>query len=129
MLAAQAWAASLALALHNAEEVALDLPAWADAHPQIAAFNWSSGSDAFSIAALIIVLLAGGLALWVQLRPATWMRHALRILALVMLINAASHMALSLYTASLMPGVISATFVLVPVFAWIIRGNGRDAAT
>lgn len=128
VLAAQAWAAAFALALHNAEEVLLNLPAWADAHPQTAAFNWSSGSDAFSIIALVIVVMAIGFALWVQLRPAVWMRLLLRLLAWVMLINAASYMAISLYTGSLMPGVVSAVIILVPVFSLIVRGTGPRAA-
>lgn len=118
--AARFWVAAFALALHNAEEVWRDLPAWADAHPATAAFNWSSDSGAFATIAGLIVFAVVGLALAAQFRPAPWMAPLLRALSIVMLLNAASHIGLSLYTGSLMPGVITAVFVLVPVFLWTL---------
>jgi hypothetical protein len=118
-LAARAWAAALALSIHNAEEIALGLPGWAEAHPQTAGFNWSAGSNAFMFTAVLLMGAAFLSALMAQLSPRRWMGAWLKVVAVVMLVNAASHLALSVYTGSLMPGVVSAFLVLLPVFGWI----------
>lgn len=72
----------------------------------------------FTAAGLTLLVLA--MALAASLRPGRWTEPALQILAWVMLANAASHIGLSLLTGSVMPGVVSAVFILLPVMSWIV---------
>lgn len=119
LVAARFWAAALALGLHNAEEIALDLPGWASSHPELVTLTWSANSAAFTITAVLLVGAAVLFALGAQLRPQRWMSSALRLFAIIMLVNAASHLALSIWTGSVMPGTWTAGLVVLPVFGWL----------
>lgn len=121
----RAWTAAAAAVLaHNAEESLLGLPGWVSAHPALPWLDWMAWPGAFDIGVAIVSLLVGVLALYAIATGPTWSRLALRVLAFVMLINAASHVGLSLMTASVMPGAVTALFVLAPVMGivlWITR--------
>jgi hypothetical protein len=117
-LAARAWAAAFALALHNGEEVLLGLPAWGRSHPDYAMAIWSD--TGFALVAMLLVLAAILFGLWCQFRPHRWQAPLLRLFAFVMLLNTGSHLALSLMTGSLMPGAVTALLVVPPVFLWIL---------
>lgn len=118
-LARRAGAAALALFVHNSDEILGDLPGWAAARPELGWMARAQAGHWFVPTAIGLVVLAAGLALWAFMAPARWMETALRLFAWVMLFNAATHLALGLMTASVMPGLISAMLVLVHVFGWI----------
>lgn len=117
-LAAQAWAAAAALALHNAEEVLGGLPAWGRAYPRYSLAIWSDRT--FAVLATVLVLAAGCFALWCQCSTNRWQNRVLGLFTVVMLFNVASHLALSVMTASRMPGLLTALSVNLPVFGCIV---------
>lgn len=102
----------------HGEEVLLGLPAWGRARPDYAMAIWSD--TGFALVAILLVLAAILFALWCQRRPHRWQASILRLFALVMLLNTASHLALSLVTRSLMPGLVTALLVVLPVFLWVL---------
>lgn len=113
---------------HNAEEYLRDLPAWASesAPPWIAAFH--SGQAGFGVAAGLLTLAALVVAvLAAALRPA-WSGEVLACFAFVLLVNAASHTALSVLTLSLMPGVFTSP-LLVLLGAYLVLRLPRVRAT
>lgn len=81
---------------------------------------WSDAAFAIIAVLLVLAAVAFAFALWCQFRPHRWQAPMLRLFALVMLLNAGSHLALSLITASIMPGLVTALLVIVPVFGWIV---------
>lgn len=117
-------AAILAFALHAGEEALSGLPQWATVHPLVPWMASMLSGDRFILVAgalTLVVLAVGGYA--VAVRPG-WSGLLLRVLAWVMLANAASHVVLSILTMSYMPGLVTAVLVLVPVFsfaAWRVR--------
>lgn len=122
-------AATAAFLIHNAEEVIFGLPAWANAHPTAGWVATMMPEQRFVPAVIglsIVVLALAVLGTW---RPAPWSRQVLRFFAVVMLLNAASHVGLSLWTASIMPGLWTALILLLPVLGWIaIRPPARRHA-
>ena len=121
----RAWvAATAAFLIHSIEEKALDLPAWTTAHPTFPWLNWMAPKGVFSIATGVLSLVVGAVAVYAIATGPGWSRRALQVLAIVMLANAASHIALSLATDSAMPGVATAALVIFPVMLgvlWAIR--------
>jgi hypothetical protein len=121
----RAWAAAVAAFLvHNVEEVALDLPAWSAAHPVLPGAPWLVSLPAFTIATGVLTIVVGATAPFAMATGPRWSRLALAVFALIMLANAATHLALSLWTSSLMPGAVTAALLVVPVFSgvlWAIR--------
>ncbi|ASO21704.1 hypothetical protein AHOG_20435 [Actinoalloteichus hoggarensis] len=115
-----AWAV-VSFALHNAEEWLGDLPAWSVAQP---ALPWSvpvESSAAFGLAVAMLtvaVALAGVVAVVTR---ASWSAETLSCFAIVLLINVVSHVALSLATWSLMPGVLTGVALLLPAALVILR--------
>lgn len=121
----RAWAAAMvAFLAHNAEEVALDLPAWSESHTIIPWLGWMGPPGAFTIAIGLISLAVGAVALYAIATGPRWSRLALEIIAIVMLVNAATHVTLSVVTSTLMPGVVTAALVVAPVMTgvlWAVR--------
>ncbi len=116
----RAWAAATAAFLvHNVEEVARDLPDWVKSFPLASWLNWMSDGR-FAIAVAVLTVAVGALALFCIATGPRWSRLALSIFAIVMLLNAASHVALSLWTSSLMPGVVTAALVITPVMIGVL---------
>jgi hypothetical protein len=124
----RAWAAGIAAFLvHNVEEVASDLPAWAVAHPVLLWLGWMAPAGWFAIAVGVLTLGVGGLALYAMSTAPRWSGWALVAFAVVMLANAASHIVLSVMTSSVMPGVVTAGLVIAPVFAGVLWAVLRRA--
>ena len=120
-------AGALAFLLHNGEEALADLPGWSEAHPQLGWMAAVMPRERFLIAAAGLTLLVLALALAASLRPGRWSEPVLQVLAWIMIVNATSHVALSLLTGSIMPGVISAVLILLPVMGWIVATRPRQA--
>lgn len=100
-------------AVHNTEEYLRDLPGWAAEHapPWIAAVH--PGQAGFGLAvglltltALLVTVVA------TTLRP-VWSAEVLVCFTVVLLVNAASHLAMSALTSSAMPGVFTSPLLVV----------------
>ncbi|WP_017582158.1 HXXEE domain-containing protein [Nocardiopsis valliformis] len=100
-------------AVHNAEEYLRDLPGWAAEHapPWIAAVH--SGQPGFGLAVGLLTLAALLVAVLASTLRPTWSAEVLVCFAVVLLINAASHLAVSALTFSAMPGVFTSPLILV----------------
>ena len=114
---ARLWLPVLALfSLHNIEEIGLDLPAWGRAHGFVLP---TTALDRTGFALLIAGLTLAVIALAYALRAsARFTRLALLGFLGAMALNFVQHIALSLVTTSVQPGVISAV-LLMPVFGWL----------
>lgn len=111
----------LALAVHNLEEVALDLPRWAADHPFLPSAVLHGDQAQFGLAVLIVtsvVAVIGGIA--IVRRPA-WSGEVLSCLAHVLLINATSHIAVSAVSWSVMPGLVTGVVLLLPIGLLVVR--------
>ena len=122
------WAAAfLALLIHNAEELLLNLPAWAAAQPQ---WRWAAGvmpEGRFQAVVMVLTLLALLLAIVGTVRPTRWTEALLLLLAGVMLFNAATHIVVSLLARAAMPGVVTSVVLVLPVMLWILASRPRHA--
>lgn len=128
----RAWmAAAAAFLIHNVEETTLDLPGWSVAHPVLTWFGWMEQPGLFSIAVGIMSLAVGCGAIYAIATGPSWSGWVLHLFAFVMLLNALGHISISLMTSSLMPGVITAVLVILPVMAgvfWVTRDRARGLA-
>lgn len=124
----RAWAAAMAAFLaHNVEEVVSDLPAWATAHPVLPWLGWMAPAGLFTAAVGAVTLAVGALALYAMTTAPRWGSWALAAFAVVMLLNAVSHIVLSVMTSTMMPGALTAMVVIVPVFAAVLWAVLRRA--
>lgn len=124
----RAWmAAAAAFLVHNVEEVVLDLPVWSAAHPILPWLNWMEQPGAFPLAVGVLSLAVGSGAIYAIATGPSWSGWALACFAIVILINAASHVALSVMTSSLMPGVFTAGLVITPVMLGVLWAMKRRA--
>lgn len=122
----RAWMAWIAAFLaHNAEEVASDLPAWSERQTLIPWLGWMGPPGAFTAAVTILSLVAGAVTLYAIATGPRWSGLVLGILAIIMLVNAATHIALSVATGTLMPGVATAALVVAPMMAGILWAMRR----
>ncbi len=124
-LPARAWVFALAFALHNAEELLLDLPLWVASRPQLGVLAALQGGGWFAPAALALSIGAVLLALIAARFPQRWMEFLLRIAAVLMLANSLSHLAFSILAESLMPGTLTALLVVAPVSLWLLLTPGK----
>ena len=117
----RAWAAAMtAFLVHNVEEVAGDLPSWAASHSLLPRLGWMAGSGRFVVSIGVLTLTVGAIALFAMTTAPRWSRAVLVVFAVVMLVNAASHVALSLWSSSLMPGTVTAAIIVAPVFVGVL---------
>jgi hypothetical protein len=117
----RAWATAMtAFLVHNVEEVIGDLPSWAASQSLLPWLGWMAGSGPFVISVGVLTLAVGGIALFAMTTAPRWSRAALVVFAVVMLGNAAGHIALSLWTSTLMPGAVTAAIVVAPVFVGVL---------
>lgn len=124
----RAWTATAtAFLLHNVEEVVLNLPDWSASHPAPPWFSWMQQPGVFAIAVGALSLAVGCCAIYAIATGPSWSRWGLTLLATVMLLNAASHVGLSIMTSTLMPGVITATLVVAPAMLGAIWAAWRRA--
>ncbi len=115
----------MAFALHNAEELLLDLPLWVASRPQLGVIAALQGGGWFAPAALALSIGAVLFALIAARFPHPWMGFLLRIAAVLMLANSLSHLVFSIVTASLMPGTLTALVVVAPVSLWLLLSPGK----
>lgn len=111
----------LALAVHNLEEVLLDLPRWAADRPFLPSAALYGEQAQFGLAVLIVtgvVAVIGAIA--IVRRPA-WSAEVLACLAHVLLINAATHVVVSAVSWSLMPGLVTGVLLLLPIGLLVVR--------
>lgn len=123
------WLALLATVLvHNAEELIGDLPGWNQQHQLIP--GPPLNDPAVFTAAVVALSAAGVVVTWIAVRRRPeWSTPALATAAVVMLLNALSHLAFSMVSASYMPGVLSAAALVLPAsvltVGWLYRGRSR----
>lgn len=126
------WAAAMAAFIaHNVEESVLNLPAWVEAHPVLPWLGWMAPAGTFATAVGVLTAAVGGVAIYAMATGPRWSRWALIVFAVVMLLNAVSHVALSLIASSAMPGMWTAAFVVAPVFTgvlWAVLRRQGDLA-
>lgn len=116
------WAATvLALAVHNAEEWLLGMTGWMAAHPWTPGRFLHGDQQQFALALVIVtaaVLTIGVVAVSTR---AKWSAETLVCIAYVQIINAGSHLVVSVVSWSVMPGVITGVLVLLPLGLIITR--------
>ncbi|MGL3150519.1 HXXEE domain-containing protein [Microbacterium sp. A82] len=116
------WAATIvALALHNAEEWLLGLTGWIAAHPWMPGRSLHGDQAQFGLALLLVTAAVVTIAVIAVSTRAEWSAEALACVAYALLINAGSHLVISVASWSLMPGVISGLFILLPLGLIIVR--------
>lgn len=119
---AQLWAATtVAVALHDAEELLLDLTGWIARHPWLPGRSLHGDRAEFALVLAIITAAVLTIAVASVASRAPWSAEALVCVAYALLINGVSHGLLSLASWSPMPGVVSGSLVLIPLAALIIR--------
>ena len=123
---ARLWIAIFTLfELHNAEEIVRDLPTWGRAHmPGLAGLTLGRPGFAAVIAVLSAVLFAIA---WTFRNKAGATRRLQMLFLAVMLAVFVWHIAISIHTRSLQPGVVTAAAFL-PVYAWMLARLRRVTA-
>lgn len=109
--------AIIIFALHNAEEVFRGLPDWAVEHPQ---FPTTLSTTSFTWATILLTLGVGVTAYILTQKSPQWSKTFLVGFCIVMIVNMLSHITFSLLTQTLMPGVITAVVLVIPVYGWLI---------
>lgn len=118
-LSARATLLFVAFALQNTEET-LFLPGWLEA--QRPEFDWP-GPAQYGVAAMLLTLTAAGIVILSgQRRFAGLWAWALACLSGALLMNAVTHVLMSIANLSLMPGVISGVVLMGPVAIWMLAG-------
>lgn len=116
------WAAAVgALAVHNAEEWFFGLTGWIAKHPWMPGRFLHGDQAQFGIALLIVTAAVFAIAVIAVASKAKWSADTLTCVAYALIINAGSHIAISVASWSLMPGVISSVIVLLPLGLIIVR--------
>lgn len=116
--AARLWPPVLILfALHNAEEVLRNLPAWGRIHmPQMMAALHAltpAGRVQFGIITVLLTFAVAGAAFASRHHPILC-RRLLRAFLTVMVLNFTWHIGASLWFVSVQPGAITAALFIVP---------------
>lgn len=111
------WIAFIAIfAVHNAEEVMCNLPAWTKAH---GVFDPFADRATFALAVITLTVAAIVAGYILEHRKSRRSAVVLQILCWIMIANALWHIGISLYVGSVMPGAISA-LVMLPLLGWLI---------
>lgn len=115
------WSAAFAaFTLHNIEELWFDLPRWSMQQPSLMWMAAIMPPQRFVHSIIVLsclVILLATVSAWLSRKVRIML---LRLFAWIMVLNALSHMVLSGLTRSLMPGVLTAVVVILPVMTWII---------
>src|SRR5699024_10269457 len=116
------WVMTLAaLTVHNIEEWMFDMTGWIATHPWLPFGFLHGDDDQFALALVIVTAAVGLLALVaVTLTPA-WSAEVLVCLTYALMINAGSHLLVSLASGGLMPGVITGALLLLPLGTLTVR--------
>lgn len=114
----------LVFVLHNLEEIWRDLPAWSVAFSPLRNI---AGVPFYERMYPIFVLAALGLTAGVALTGYTLEQRrsprsamCLAVFCMLMLVNAIYHVMLSVWTRTVMPGVITAIVLIIPVYVGIL---------
>ena len=111
--------------LHNAEEIVRDLPAWGRAHmPGLTGLTLGRPGFAAVIAVLSAVLFAIA---WAFRDRARATRRLQMLFLAVMMAVFVWHIAISIHTRSLQPGVVTAA-VFLPLYALMLYRLRRTPA-
>lgn len=103
-------------AAHNAEEVIQNLPEWARLHGVFDPFTDRAG---FTLAVIALTAAASITGYILERHTSRKSAKVLQVFCWIMIANAIWHLGVSLYFDSVMPGVISAIFML-PVLGRLI---------
>lgn len=107
------WAmTALALVLHNAEELLLDLTGWIADRPHVPGHALHGDQAQYAIALTFVTAAVIGLAVVAVATQPRWSAEVLVCLAYALMANGMSHGLLSLLTWSAMPGVMSGVLLL-----------------
>lgn len=109
------------LALHNLEEGLFGLTRWMAGHAWLPGRVLHGDGTQFAIALVLVTTVVLVVAVLAVTTRARWGVGALAGIAYAFLINAGSHIVLSVASWSLMPGTVSAALVLLPVGLLLLR--------
>ena len=114
------WAVALIVfAAHNLEETIAMANGWAIHH--LPRLSWTADQwPIFAAAATVLTLIVGLIAWNFWHRPERSIRW-LKIFLWIMLLNAIWHIGVSVYTQSLAPGVVTAVFLILPLYSLILH--------
>lgn len=116
------WAATVsALALHNAEEWLLGLTGWIVEHPWMPGKPLHGDQAQYGLALALVTVVVLTIAVIAVVSKARWSAEVLACVAYALMINAGSHLVISVASWSLMPGAISGALVLLPLGLIIVR--------
>ena len=110
-----------AVALHNTEEWLLRLTEWIADHPWMPGRALHGDQTQYGLALIIVTAAVLAIAIVAVTRRTRWSSEVLACMAYALIINATSHLLLSVATWDLMPGTISGTLLLAPLGLIIIH--------
>lgn len=113
----------LAFALHNAEELWLNMPAWSAAKITFLP-HWPAGAFfavivALDVAALFVVLA-------VVFYRQKWAKWAAMVFIAATFVNVFSHVAMSWLAGAYMPGLATSLLLILPADIWAWRELKRE---
>lgn len=109
-------------AIHNAEEAIFRMPEWLATHgffPIPTEYETVAIIINYSLL-LILTIAAAIVAYLLEKKQTPKSASYLEIFAYIMLINAFSHIGLSLYIGGIMPGLVTSVVLLLPVCGYIV---------
>lgn len=115
----------VALALHNLEEWLLDMADWMSEHPWLPGRSLHGDPTQFALALMIVTVVILLIAVVAVVFQPDWSAEVLTCLSYALMINAASHLGLSVLSASLMPGAITGVLILIPLGLFTVRSLPR----
>ncbi|MGO2050658.1 MAG: HXXEE domain-containing protein [Microbacterium sp.] len=111
----------LALAVHNGEEWMSGLTGWIAEHPWMPGRALHGDHAQFGLALVIVTAAVLTIAVIAVASRARWSAEALVCVAYALIINAGSHLVISVLSWSPMPGVVSGSILLLPLGLVIVR--------
>lgn len=116
------WVVTIAaLMVHNVEEAVLGLNRWLTAKPWFPTQALQLSDGQFTAALAVVTAVVGLLAVVSVLLPPRWGTEALTAVAYALSVNAIGHIMVSFVAWSLMPGVFTSVFLLLPVNILVLR--------
>lgn len=115
------WAAvAAAVVLHNTEEWLLNMTGWIAEHQWLPGRSLHGDQTEFAFVLAIVTTAVLVLALTAIATRPPWSAEVLVCLTWALIVNAISHIVLSLLSGSLMPGLLSGSSILLPVGAYLL---------
>lgn len=114
-------ATAVAVSLHNVEEWLFDMTGWIAKHPWLPGRTLHGDHGQFTLVLAIVTIVVLVIAVTAVVARPRWSAEVLVCVAYALVVNAVSHVLLSLLSASVMPGVVSGVTVLLPVGALATR--------